>query len=251
LLIFQEVIMKLPKSKSAAGAATALALMLAALYCAPALAKKEQLPEVDKDGLHLIKDSKVAVAYAKPGASLDPYTRVMILDCFVDFQKDWQRDYNMNEIGLDGRVTDKDAEAIKKGLAEEFRNVFTKVLTEAGHEVVDQPGPDVLLLRHAGGHVQDLHSIGRLHDLVHGILRLGHQHVAGPSGRPPGRQPGIGRASQPRHQQGGRRPDSSFLGGAAHKAPGRSEAGSCCELTPAVPCRLRSSESPAHNDGAR
>jgi len=113
------------------------------------LAKKEQLPEVDKDGLHLIKDSKVAVAYAKPGASLDPYTRVMILDCFVDFQKDWQRDYNMNEIGLDGRVTDKDAEAIKKGLAEEFRNVFTKVLTEAGHEVVDQPGPDVLLLRPA------------------------------------------------------------------------------------------------------
>jgi hypothetical protein len=121
----------------------------AALLCAPAIAKKEQLPEVDKDGLHLLKDTEVAVAYAKPGASLDPYTKLKILDCFVDFQKDWQRDYNMNEIGLDGRVTDKDAEAIKKGLADEFKKVFTDVLTKKGHEVVDDVGPDVLLLRPA------------------------------------------------------------------------------------------------------
>lgn len=119
------------------------------LFCAPAVAKKEQLPEVSKDGLHLLKDTKVAVAYAKPGATLEPYSKLKILDCFVDFQKDWQRDYNLNEIGLDGRITDKDAEAIKKGLAAEFEKVFSEVLTKGGFEVVDEVGPDVLLLRPA------------------------------------------------------------------------------------------------------
>jgi len=126
-----------------------MVVVLAAAFCAPVVAGKEKLPEISKDGLHLIKDSKVAVAYAKPGASLDPYTKIKILDCFVDFKKDWQRDYNLNEMGLNGRVTDKDAEAIKKGLAAEFNKVFTDELTKSGHAVVDEVGPDVLLLRPA------------------------------------------------------------------------------------------------------
>lgn len=120
-----------------------------AMFCLPAIAKKEQLPEVDKDGLHLLNDTKVAVAYAKPGATLDKYTKVKLLDCFVEFQKDWQRDYNMNEIGLDGRVTDKDAQEIKTRLAAQFKKVFTKELTKKGYPVVDDVGPDVLLLRPA------------------------------------------------------------------------------------------------------
>lgn len=124
-------------------------LAIAMLVTTPALAKKEELPEVSKDGLHLVKDSKVAVAYAKPGASLEPYTKLKLLDCYVDFEKDWQRNYNLNELGLDGRVTDKDAEEIKKKLAAEFHKEFVKVLTEEGFEVVEDIGPDVLLLRPA------------------------------------------------------------------------------------------------------
>jgi len=141
--------MKLSKCFSKSGS---LALLFCLALSTPVLANEKEeaaLPKVDKDGLHLIKDSKVAVAYAKPGATLAPYVKVKILDCFVDFEKDWQRDYNLNEIGLDGRVTDKDAEAIKKGLAAEFNKVFTEVLTKAGHQVVDDAGPDVLLLRPA------------------------------------------------------------------------------------------------------
>jgi hypothetical protein len=126
-----------------------IVLLCAALFSVPALAQKQQLPEVDKDGLHLLKDTKVAVAYAKPGASLEPYTKVKLEDCFVQFKQNWQNNYNMGEIGLSGRVSDKDAEAIKKRLAEEFRNIFTDVLTSEGHEIVDEAGPDVLLLRPA------------------------------------------------------------------------------------------------------
>ena len=126
-----------------------IVLVCAALFSMAALAKKQQLPEVDADGLHLLKDTKVAVAYAKPDSSLAPYTKVMLTDCFVEFQQNWQHNYNMEQIGLNGRVSDKDAEAIKKQLAGEFRTVFTDVLTSAGHEVVDEAGPDVLLIRPA------------------------------------------------------------------------------------------------------
>ena len=125
-------------------------VLAAILICGTALANdKVELPEVDSDGLHLVKDSKVAAAYAAPGADLSQYSKVMMLDCFVDFVKDWQKDYNLDQIGLDGRVNDKDAEKIKKRLAEEFNKVFTEVLTKKGFPVVDEPAADVLLLRPA------------------------------------------------------------------------------------------------------
>ena len=110
---------------------------------------KNKLPEVSSDGLHLVKHAKVEAAYLKPGATLDKYSKVKILDCFVQFRKNWERDYNMNELGLEGRVRDKDADDIKKRLAAEFMKEFTKVLTKGGHEVVDETGDDVLLLRPA------------------------------------------------------------------------------------------------------
>ena len=123
--------------------------VVASLVLASSAIAKDKLPEVDQDGLHLIKGSKVAVAYARPGANLGQYSKVMLLDCFVEFKKNWERDYNMDAIGLEGRVGDKDMERAKKGLAEAFREVFTETLTKDGHEVVDEEGPGVLVLRPA------------------------------------------------------------------------------------------------------
>jgi hypothetical protein len=114
-----------------------------------AVAAKDELPQVSSDGLHLIKGSKVRIAYAKPGATLSQYNKVIILDCYVDFVKDWQRDYNMNELGLSGRVSDKNAEDIKKHLGDEFKKIFSEQLAKKGHQVVEEPGPDVLILRPA------------------------------------------------------------------------------------------------------
>ena len=114
-----------------------------------AWAKQEALPEVSKDGLHLLKDTKARVVYAAPGATLDPYSKVMIVDCFVAFRDDYKHDYNLDHMGLDGRISDKDLEKIKKKLAEEFKKEFVKVLTKDGHSVVDEAGSDVLLLRPA------------------------------------------------------------------------------------------------------
>lgn len=134
-------------------------LILRALICTITLSlisvssawakETESLPEVSKDGLHLLKDTKARVVYAKPGATLEPYTKVMILDCFVAFKDDYQHDYNLDQMGLSGRITDKDIEKIKENLADEFKKKFTEVLTKSGHPVVDETGPDVLLLRPA------------------------------------------------------------------------------------------------------
>lgn len=127
-----------------------LLCMALTLFLAPAgWAKKEELPEVDSHGLHLVKGTKAKIVYALPGASLDIYSKVKLLDCYVSFKENYQRDYNLNEVGLDGRITNKDMEDIKTRLAAGFRKEFTKVLTEKGHEVVDTVGPDVLLVRPA------------------------------------------------------------------------------------------------------
>jgi hypothetical protein len=129
--------------------AVILTCIVLALAITSTASAKDKLPEVSKDGLHLMKHTKVRVAYAKPGATLDQYTKVKILDCFVQFKKNYERDYNLNEVGLEGRVTDKDVATIKTRLAAEFKKEFTKVLTKHGHEVVDDAGPQVLLLRPA------------------------------------------------------------------------------------------------------
>jgi hypothetical protein len=127
---------------------TLVCLFLALSMASPAWAK-DKLPEVTKDGLHLLKNTEAEAVYLKPGASLNQYIKVKILDTFVQFKKGYERDYNLNEVGLEGRVTDKDMASIKTKLAAEFKKEFTKELNKKGYAVVDETGPEVLLLRPA------------------------------------------------------------------------------------------------------
>jgi hypothetical protein len=111
-------------------------------------AQKQELPEVTEDGLHRVPDSKLAIVYAEPGASLAGYQRVQLLDAYVAFKKNWERDQRRGS-AQPLRVTSKDVEKIKNALAQEFREVFKTVLEEGGYPVVDEAGDDVLLLRPA------------------------------------------------------------------------------------------------------
>lgn len=126
-------------------------LVASVLLATPAaLLAKEAPPQVSEDGLHLQKSTKNRLVYLKPGADFSQYKRVAILECEVQFEKDWQRDYNSSRAGLEGRVTDKDVERMKKELAEEFKKVFsTELQANDGYEVVDVAAPDVLVLRPA------------------------------------------------------------------------------------------------------
>lgn len=127
-----------------------LRLVIAASCCFQPGFAQDKLPQVTKDGLELRENSDMRVVYARPGATLAPYKRVALLDCYVEFRENWQRDYNASVRGTGRRITDKDVEKIKQRLAEEFRRVFTTELeTEGGYEVVDGEATDVLILRPA------------------------------------------------------------------------------------------------------
>lgn len=94
--------------------------------------------------------TKLNAVYLKPGGTLAQYDKVAILDCFVSFEKNWQRNYNDDVVGLDQRVTTKDMQEIKQRVADEFKKVFTKELeTKGGYPVVDYAAKDVLVLRPA------------------------------------------------------------------------------------------------------
>ena len=137
--------MRLRKPALAIGMCAALAIGAAA----GALAT-EAPPQTTPEGLVLQKSTKSRIVYLKSGATFTQYNRVAILDPLVEFEKDWQKDYNNGHRGFEGRVSDKDIERMKAGLAAEFKKVFTKELQDkGGYQVVTTAAPDVLVLRPA------------------------------------------------------------------------------------------------------
>jgi len=129
---------------------TTLLLITAFLVSGPVFAaKKSEPPQTTTEGLNLVTHTKSRTVYMADGADLNQYTKVAILDAYVAFAKNWQRGYNQDAMGLEGRVNDHDMERIKKRLAAEFKAVFTKTMVDTNHEVVDHTGSEVLVLRPA------------------------------------------------------------------------------------------------------
>lgn len=127
--------------------------IMAAIFLSATLAltaQADDFPEQDKYGLERVEVNNLRAVYVRPGATLEPYKRLALLDCYVEFQKDWQKNYNAQARGAGQRVSDADLERIKQDVADEFRKVFTKELeTDGGYEIVDEAAPDVLVLRPA------------------------------------------------------------------------------------------------------
>ena len=134
----------------------------------PVMADDEELPQVSFDGLERMEDSKVAVAYLKPDADFSVFSRVTILDPFVAFRDNWQRDQNRRSTR---RIRESDMERIKNGVSDLFREVFTERIEAAGYTVVDGAAGDVLLLRPAIIDLDitapDIQTPGRFLDIHH------------------------------------------------------------------------------------
>ncbi len=111
-----------------------------------ALAKKENLPDITEDGLHLVKDTKLALVYAEPGADLSQYKRIYMTDAYVAFKKHWQREQNRQS---GNRVSSDQMESIKAAVAELFKEVMTETLEEGGYELVTEVADDVLIIKPA------------------------------------------------------------------------------------------------------
>ena len=126
-----------------------LIITVAMLLAASALAAKDDFPPVSHDGLQLMPDTKLRAVYMKPGADLSQYDKIALLDTYVAFRKNWQRDHNADE-PFDMRVSDRDMKEIRDRVSKEFAKEMTKVLSEeGGHEMVSDGGAGVLILRPA------------------------------------------------------------------------------------------------------
>ncbi len=124
-------------------------MLMAFAWMAPVSATADEHAVPDTiDGLVLVPDSKVQAAYVDPDADFGIYNKIMMVDCYVAFRKDWQKD--TQKPGSRASVSASDMERIKTEVAIMFREVFAEELSkDGGYEIVDEAGEDVLLIRPA------------------------------------------------------------------------------------------------------
>lgn len=107
---------------------------------------KEEIPQFTTDGLELVKDSKLALVYVQPGASLSQYSKVYLVDTYVAFKKNWQRNQNRSYAH---KIKASDMERMRSELATMFHKVFSETLAEGNYELVTERGEDVLIVKPA------------------------------------------------------------------------------------------------------
>ena len=110
--------------------------------------QQASLPQVSTDGLHLVSGTKLAAVYLKPGADLGQYDKIALLDTYVAFAKNWQRNYN-EEATFEDQISDQQMQKIRQNVSRGFAAEFTKVLTADGRQFVTKGGTGVLILRPA------------------------------------------------------------------------------------------------------
>ena len=126
------------------------ALAVTLLPTGALLAQDGSMPTTSYDGLELVPDSKAAAAYVRPGADFSGYDQILLLDCYVAFNKDWQKNYNRDSRSLSRKVSDSDVTRMKEGMAELFKDVFVEELSEkGGYTLSETPAENVLLIRPA------------------------------------------------------------------------------------------------------
>ncbi len=108
-------------------------------------AAKQAIPDKTHDGLVRVQNNDLALVYKNPNAQIEPYTAVKLLDCFVAFKKNWQKEHKVGP----RRLSTNDMNKIKERLAKQFRKVFEEELVNAGYKIVDHEGDDVLIIRPA------------------------------------------------------------------------------------------------------
>ena len=126
--------------------------------------KKDELPEYTVEGLKRVANPKgLAIVYAEPGANLSQYERVYLVEPYVAFKKNWQRDQNRGTI----KVRTSDMDRIKVSVKDIFMEVFTEELEKGGYELANERAEDVLIVKPAiidlNVNAPDIRTAGR-HD---------------------------------------------------------------------------------------
>jgi hypothetical protein len=125
-----------------------LTLMIAGLASVATLAKdKTEIPEYTVEGLKLVPNTKgIALVWAEPGANLSQYDRVYLVEPYVAFKKNWQRDQNRSSTA---RISTTDMDRIKIRVKDLFMDVFTEELEAGGYTLATERAEDVLIIKPA------------------------------------------------------------------------------------------------------
>lgn len=125
-----------------------LTLIIFSLASASLLAKsKAEIPEYTVEGLKLVPNTEdIALVWAEPGANLSQYERIYLVEPYVAFKKNWQRDQNRSR---SLKVSNADMDRIKVGVKDLFIEVFTEELEQGGYTLATERAEDVLIVKPA------------------------------------------------------------------------------------------------------
>jgi hypothetical protein len=121
----------------------------------PRIAYEEGREAATADGLHRVRTSRVGAAFVRPGASFQGYRRIKLADITISYKHEPRvRVDRAQERRGASRGNYALTESSMQWLEDEFQKIFEDELGKSEvFEVVDEPGPDVLLV---AGHIVDL-----------------------------------------------------------------------------------------------
>jgi hypothetical protein len=99
------------------------------------------------DDLNLVKSSRSQRLYLLPGASFQPYSKVMLDTTEVAFQKNWMRNYVQSSRSVTRRIAQEEADRVSQEVSSSFGSILADEYQKAGYQVVQSAGPDVLRIR--------------------------------------------------------------------------------------------------------
>src|SRR5215831_99986 len=100
--------------------------------------------EVSYDGLVRVKKSVVDAAWVRPDFDLTPYTKIMIASAGLSFKKVKPvSSFEARKGASEFPISPEGQQMFKDIMKEEFTAELSKLKR---YQIVDQPGPDVLLL---------------------------------------------------------------------------------------------------------
>ena len=81
-------------------------------------------PEVSSDGLLLVKATRNTVVYKKEGVDLGKFSKILVAESTAKFKENWLRDYNKNQRGVSGRLTEQDIDKAQVQVAQLMDETF-------------------------------------------------------------------------------------------------------------------------------
>ena len=125
-----------------------LTLILLGTASTTTIAKdNKDIPEYTVEGLKLVPNTKnMAAVWAEPGANLSQYNRVYLVEPYVAFKKNWQRDQNRSSTS---KVRTRDMDRIKIAVKDLFMEVFSEELEQGGYTLANERAVDVLIVKPA------------------------------------------------------------------------------------------------------